>query len=78
MNGIKIIDGHICKGQLIRKYPSILCSLCQHGESIDVQMTEEKIDAYNQKFLNEMGEKNVSQPDTSTESSNQGNKPDNR
>jgi len=58
---MKIIDGHICNGGrkikgLIIKYPLIFCSLCHYNGSIDIQMTEEHIDAYNKELLENIKE----------------------
>lgn len=41
-----MLDAHVCgKNRIIRKYPSVLCSLCKHG--IDVILPEHVIDDYN-------------------------------
>ena len=40
-----IIEAHVCNNEVIRKYPSIVCSLCRQG--IDVLLPEEVIDDHN-------------------------------
>jgi hypothetical protein len=48
------IQCHKCTGgsKCIRKYPVVLCSLCHpHDLSIDLYMTEQEIDEYNDKLF---------------------------
>ena len=53
------IHGHFCDGtklKLIIKYPSLLCSRCR-GNSMEVEMSEEDIDAYNKTLEEAFSEK---------------------
>lgn len=52
------MDAHLCpNGGRIRKYPAFLCSMCMTRGAIDLVMSEQEIDAYN----NEVGTKNRSE-----------------
>lgn len=41
------IEAHICRDGRIKKYPSLLCSICKPGEALELIMDEEEIDELN-------------------------------
>lgn len=56
------MEGHICQGGkypgMVRKYPSIVCSMCMGRYAVEVDMDEERIDDYNKKWLTAAGKLN--------------------
>ena len=50
----KMEEAHICKGRLIRKCPSVLCSLCRGDRAVKVTMTEKEINEHNIKIVNSL------------------------
>jgi len=42
------IEAHICSNGRVRPWPVILCSLCPTQRGVDVLMTQEEIDEFNQ------------------------------
>ena len=49
-----LIDAHICqmgtKGY-IRKFPSVVCSLCMGKQAVELKMSEDDIDKHNKELL---------------------------
>ena len=49
------MEAHVCQGSIhkgkIVPYPSFLCSMCMGKNAVEVDMSKESIEAYNQKLL---------------------------